>query len=169
MPAEPYNVYVYLRNGRVAEVANVTAYQIISPVFMDGTYRDTPPVVGAAAAAASTYTYDPSNGPAIVTQVGPATIAGGVVPNSTGGAINIESPSSIAEDDRYRHLSPRYAFHPEALLVFTTLNGGEFTYPTASRSDSGYSPSTATGSFDAVFRWRDVKGWSNTAPQGWAV
>lgn len=165
MPASPYNVYVYLRNGRVAEVANVTAYAIISPVFMDGTYRDTPPVIGGAGAVMDFYYSGAESGVVI----GPATIAGGVQPTISSGAYGLTANSSVLQDDRYIHKVPRYALHPEALLVFTTTNGGTLTYPTATIDSEGesYAPSTAEGSFDAVFRWRDVKGWSNTAPQGW--
>ena len=164
MPASPYNVYVYLRNGRVAEVANVTAYAIISPVFMDGTYRDTPPVIGGAGAFVYSVIHE-----GVTTTVGPATIAGGVEPNGADGLPYLKANSSVLQDDRYNHKVPRYALHPEALLVFTTTNSGTFTYPTATVDAEGesYSPSTAEGAYDAVFRWRDVKGWSNTAPQGW--
>lgn len=171
MPATPYTVYVYLRNGRIAEVANVTAYAIISPVIQDGTYRDTPPVVGAAASIAgslvTSYALEP-----IVTSIGPATIAGGVTPtlsDDTGiSKVSVSSPSSILQDDRYTHNVPRFAYHPECLLVFTTSNAGTLTYPTATQGTTSYSASTSTGSYDSVFRWKDVKGWTNTAPQGWA-
>lgn len=151
------NYYVRYINGQVEEVIDVVAITIGSPLIANGYYRDTPPpVVGAAAAFFGL-------GDA-------ATISGGVnITASAGVTDSLIGGSSIDQDDRYAHVDLRFVFSPIACVFFTTEN-----FPATEPTGSSFPMARPVTNFavveaDCLFKWDEIKGWTNTAPPGFPV
>lgn len=141
--------YVRLKAGGVDQVNNVTGIAISSPTVINGTFRDTPPVVvgGAAAGAAIGTSAEIS-----------IQVAGGVSPTSTSGTAtgppvtataSASGDSSVLQDDHFTHTAPRSLSEPIALWVFTTDDG--------------------LATYDVVYLFDEVIGITNVAPQGWVI
>lgn len=147
------NYFVTLENGTVVQIGGVTAITIISPLVANGTYRDTPPPLGGAAAVNFTSSLATLTGGADVTTTG--TIESSVI-----------GQSSIKEDDRYAHVDLRFAFGPIAFVSFTTENAVapepvEADFPMA-RPATNFK--VVVG--DCLWKLDEVKGWSNVPPPG---
>lgn len=150
--------YVRLKNGKVDQVNNVVSISYATLDVVDGTYRDSPPViVGGASAAASSYTTSPNTPSAGLTEVinlSPvsAQVSGGVNPvsSATGVATATASgASSVLQDDAYLHVAPRPKTTPCALLVITTDDG--------------------IATYDCIWKWNEVISVTNAPPPGWVV
>lgn len=135
--------YVVLETGRIFQINNVTGITISSPSVTDGTYRDSPPVIGGTGAFMESVSH------AVATIVGGVTPAAAAFNASALTGVTLLSPSSVAEDDSYKHVAPRDLIAKVALLLFATSD--ELT------------------TYDCFFKLAEVSGCFNAPPPGWIV
>lgn len=154
----PFTYYVTMKNGKTFQVNNVESITIATPLISNGTYRDSPPVVvGGAAGALGA---DAS-----------ASVAGGVSPTvtlSAGISAQAVGASSVAQDDSYTHVVPRFLNSPLG-MVFITTSAGIATAPT----NATFSTAAPGANFDVVdcdciFPLDELLGIYNSPPQGFS-
>ena len=123
----PVTRYVELDTGVVRQINNVTAIDLVTVSVVNGTYRDSPPVVVGGAGGVGAEEYIPSSGTTGSTAIPSFGIAGGMNPQVTTsgltGFITATGASSVLQDDQYTHTSPRSLTTPTAFWKFTTSDG----------------------------------------------
>lgn len=149
-------------NGKIYQIDNVVQITIASPLIARGTFRDSPPVVPAAA------------GVIVAADSTTLIVPGGVTPAiAFDPAVAVEpftvnSPSSIAQDDAFAHVDLRFVFGPEPMIFFETSDALA-TNPDSS-TFSKTRPATDFEAFDVdcCFGWTPDCGVFNSPPPGWA-
>lgn len=145
--------YVELDTGVVRQINNITTIDLVTVSVVNGTYRDSPPVVVGGAGGAGFVVYDPVD-EAATTASTSFSIAGGVNPQVTVSPsmdyyITAEGASTVLQDDNYTHTAPRSLTTPTAFWKFTTTDG--------------------ITTYDCFFLFNSVVGVFNAPPGGFLV